>query len=86
MPLETKLMLFCLIALAVGLVFGVLKVASAWYEHHVSRHDLIIESKRRRIAYLKALAERDRELRELEEAENAPITIEEDEPELAQAA
>ena len=85
MPLETKLMLFCLIALAMGLVFGVLKVAGAWYEHHVSRHDLVVESKRRRIAYLKALAER--ELRELEEAEHESISIEEDdEPELAQAA
>ena len=84
MPLETKLMLFCLIALAMGLVFGVLKVAGAWYEHHVSRHDLVVESKRRRIAYLKALAEREREL---EEAENESISIEEDdEPELAQAA
>ena len=86
MPLDTKLTLFCLIALAVGLVFGVLKVAGAWYEHHMSRHDLIVESKRRRIAYLKALAERERELRELEEAEHESISIEEDEPELAQAA
>ena len=86
MPLETKLMLFCLIALAVGLVFGVLKVTGAWYEHHVSRHDLIAESKRRRNEYRRALAERDRELRELEEAEHGPIPIEEDETELAQAA
>lgn len=86
MPIETKLMLTCLIALAAGLVYAVLKMTSAWYEHHVTRHDLIAESKRRRLEYLKAIAERDRELQALEEAELEDAVIEEEEPVLAQAA
>ena len=87
MAIETKLMIICLLALGAALVYGVLKVTSAWYEHHVSRHDLIAESTRRRHAYLKAIADRERAMQEIEEAEAMQsVTIEEDQPQLAQAA
>jgi hypothetical protein len=87
MAIETKLMIFCLLALGVALVYGVLKVTSAWHEHHVSRHDLIAESKRLRYAYLKAIADRDREMLAMQEAEGeGSVIIDDDEPQLAQAA
>lgn len=66
MTLETKLLIGCLVLLAVALVYAVLKVSAAWFDHHISRHDLIAESKRRRFAYQKALADRDREIAEAE--------------------
>ena len=87
MAIETKLMIICLLALGTALVYGVLKVTSTWYEHHVSRHDLIAESKRRRFAYLKAVADREREMLAIHEAEaEESVLIEEQEPQLAQAA
>ena len=66
MSIETKLFLTCMVLLAFAMIYAVLKVTGAWYDHHVSRHDLIAESKRRRFAYLRAVAERDRELAEVE--------------------
>jgi hypothetical protein len=90
MSVETKLMLMCLLLLAAAFVYGVMKVLGAWVEHHLTRHDLIVESKQRRIDYRRALAERDRELMEAEMAEDqSNVIIEEeaaDEPALAQAA
>lgn len=87
MDVQTKLMLICLGVLGFTLVFGVLRVTAAWFEHHVSRHDLIVESKLRRYNYLKAIADRDRELQAMEEeAATDSIIIEDDEPVLAQAA
>lgn len=87
MSFETKLMLICLTALAAIFVYGVLRVVSAWYENNISRHDLIVESKRRRYEYLKAITDRERELMALEEQASAEsIIIEDEEPELAQAA
>ena len=87
MSVETKLMLTCLTALAALLVYGVLRVITAWYEHNIAKHDLIVNSKQRRYDYLKAIADRDRELMELEEQAIAgSVIIEDDETELAQAA
>ena len=87
MTIETKLLLTCLVIFAAGLAYAVLRVSGAWFEHHISRHDLIAESKRRRFAYLKAIADRDREMLEAQAAESQPsVIIEDDEPELAQAA
>ncbi|MEM9347067.1 MAG: hypothetical protein AAGB26_10665 [Planctomycetota bacterium] len=87
MTVETKLVLICLTLLAAAFVIGVLKVVGAWVEHHTSRHDLIVESKRKRIEYLRAVADRERELMALQEAEaEESIIIEDDEPQLAQAA
>lgn len=87
MPIETKLLVTCLVIFAVALAYAVLRVTGAWYEHHVGRHDLIAESKRRRFAYLKALADRDRDMMVASEAEAMDsIIIEDDEPEFAQAA
>ncbi|MEM6258523.1 MAG: hypothetical protein AAGI37_09455 [Planctomycetota bacterium] len=87
MTVETKLVLICLTLLAAAFVVGVLKVVGAWVEHHTSRHDLIVESKRRRVEYKRAVAEREREMIALQEAEaEESIIIEEDEPQLAQAA
>ena len=80
MSIETKLLVTCIVLLASALIYAVLKVTGAWYDHHVSRHDLIAESKRRRYAYLRALAERDREIMEANaiEAEGS-IVIDDDE-------
>lgn len=87
MTMEAKLLMTCLVLLAVALVYAVLKVSGAWHDHHVARHDLIAESKRRRFEYLRALAERDRKLSEAAEAEaQQSVIIEDDEPALAQAA
>ena len=80
MPLETKLLLLCLGVLAFGFVLSVTRVLGAWAEHHISRHDLIVESKQRRYDYLKAIYDRDQELMALEaegEAENETVIIEE---------
>ena len=87
MTVETKMLLTGLMLLGVVLVYGVLKVLGAWFEHHVARHDLVAESKRRRVEYLRALAERDREMIAAQEEEaHASVIIEDDEPMLAQAA
>ena len=40
------------------LITAVLGTLAKWTHHHTSRHQLIVESKRRRAEYLKALAER----------------------------
>lgn len=77
----------CLLLLAAALVYAVLRVVGAWYDHHVSRHDLIAESKRRRLAYLKSLADRERELADAQAAEShQSVIIEDDELEYAEAA
>lgn len=88
MPIETKLLLTCLVFIAASFAYAVLRVTGSWFDHHVQRHDLVAESKRRRFAYLKALADRDRELMEAEHAEaNRSVIIDDDdEPVLAQAA
>lgn len=87
MTVETKVMLICLTLLGLALVYGVLRVTGAWFEHHVARHDLIAESKRRRVEYLRALAERDREMMAMQEEEaEESVIIDSDGPELAQAA
>ncbi len=59
MLLETKLLIGCFVMLAAGLVFAVTKVLGAWAEHHITRHDLVVESRRRRLEYFKAVAERE---------------------------
>jgi len=87
MAIETKLLVMCLVLLAVALVYAVLKMTGTWYGHHISRHDLIVESKRRRFAYLKALADRDRELAQAQAAEaQQSVLIEDEEVEPALAA
>jgi len=87
MTVESKLLVTCLVLLGVALVYAVLKMTSVWYDHHVSRHDLIAESKRRRFAYLKALADRDRALAQAQAAEaGASVIIEDEIAEPAQAA
>ena len=84
---QTKITLLCLTLLGLTLVIGVLRVLGAWYDHHVTRHNLIVESKQRRYDYFKAIAEREREALAMEEEEAMDsIVIEEDEPVLAQAA
>ena len=78
MDLETRMLVICLTALAVGFVMGVTKVLGAWAEHHISRHDLIVESKQRRIAYFNAVAERRGELNGDEDFEDdGSVIIEE---------
>lgn len=87
MSTETKLMLAVAAVLVYALAYAFTRVLSAWSEHHLSRHDLIVASKQRRLDYLRAVAER-RQLEEAEEAEgNDTVIIDDDEPaELAQAA
>lgn len=86
MDVQTKLMLICLAVLGFTLVLGVLRVTAAWYEHHVSRHDLITESKQRRYDYLKAKHALERESLDIEDDAMSSVIIDDDEPALAQAA
>jgi len=60
MPLETKLILMVAVALACTLAYAVLRVLCVWSEHHITRHDLIVESRRRRSKYFSAVAKRNR--------------------------
>ena len=84
MALETKLLIACFAALAAALVFAVTRVLGAWSEHHIVRHDLIVESKRQRLAYYNAIAERQRavdaENEDLYEDGSASVIIEDNEP------
>ena len=67
MATDTKLMLLCALILGGGMTLCILRVLGAWVDHHLQRHNLIVESKRRRAAYLMALAEREQaEMEELE--------------------
>ena len=81
MSLETKLMIGCFVALAAALVLAVTKVLGAWTDHHVSRHDLIVESRRRRLAYFNAVAERMIEAVGEGTDENDTVIIEDDDQE-----
>lgn len=45
--------------LAFILVTAVAGVLAKWTHHHVTRHRLIVESKRRRTEYFQAMAQRD---------------------------
>lgn len=56
--MPTKLLALGLIATAGTLITVVLRVLGAWTDHHIRRHDLIAESKRRRLDYFRAIAER----------------------------
>ncbi|MGB0767742.1 MAG: hypothetical protein ACPGYV_08520 [Phycisphaeraceae bacterium] len=69
MSIETKLLLTCLGLLGFGLVLAVTRVLGAWTEHHVSRHNLIVESKQRRYDYLKAVYDRDQAISAAEAGE-----------------
>lgn len=86
MATDTKLMLLCALVMGGGMALCILRVLGAWVDHHVKRHDLIVESKRRRAAYLQALADRDKaEMQELE-AEDPATQADVAEPEPALAA
>lgn len=58
MPLETKLLVVICVALATCLILAVTRVLGTWANHHISRHDLIVQSTRRRVAYYQAMAQR----------------------------
>lgn len=80
MSLETKLLIGFCIALAAGLVLAVTRVLGAWAEHHITRHDLVAESKRRRLAYFQSVADRQAGISPDDPAdEQSNIIIEDDE-------
>ena len=84
---ETKMLVLFFVAMIGLLIYAVGRIVSTWCDHHISRHDLIVESKRRRLDYLRAVAEREQELHAEEAEGNASVMIEPAEPEeLAQAA
>ena len=58
MDLSTKLLAVGVIASLGIFVAVVLRVLGAWSNYHIRRHDLIVESKRRRLEYFRAVAER----------------------------
>lgn len=58
MDMPTKLLALGLIVTAGTLVTVVLRILGAWTDHHIRRHDLIAESKRRRLDYFRAVAQR----------------------------
>jgi len=72
MTFQTKLLMMALTLLAGGFALAYLRVLGAWANHHVSRHDLIAASRRRRNDYLKSLAERE----QMHMGGNASILIE----------
>ncbi|MFN3168981.1 MAG: hypothetical protein ACE37H_18185 [Phycisphaeraceae bacterium] len=69
MAVETKLLIAFFVAVGAGLVIAVMRVLGAWADHHISRHDLVVESKRRRLEYFSAVAERQNALDTAAEAE-----------------
>jgi hypothetical protein len=80
MPVETKLLLALSVAAAAGLVIAVMRVLGAWADHHISRHDLIVESKRRRLEYYQAVAERQNAMNQaIEDEGHGNVIIEDDE-------
>lgn len=79
MTLETKLLIGCFVVLAYGMVLAISRVLGAWVDHHVTRHDLVVESKRRRLEYLRQLAEMDKQFEEEEGDEAGDVIIEQDE-------
>ena len=84
---KTKVMLFFLMLIGLAFTVGVLRVIGAWYAYHVKRHDLIVQSKRKRYDYFKAVADREREAMGMQESEAlGSVIIEDEEPTLAQAA
>ena len=84
---QTKIVLLCLTLMGLALVVGVLRVVGAWYDHHISRHDLVVQTKLQRYNYLKAIADREREAMAMEEeAASDSIILEDEAPELAKAA
>ncbi|MEM1353587.1 MAG: hypothetical protein AAGC44_13845 [Planctomycetota bacterium] len=58
MDLTTKLVALAIIATVFIFVTFVLRVLGAWSNYQIRRHDLVAESKRRRIEYLRAVSER----------------------------
>lgn len=58
MTLGTKLLLVVLALLVYALVTAVYRVLGNWSQQAIGKHDLILESQRRRTAYYDALAER----------------------------
>ncbi|MFI4859426.1 MAG: hypothetical protein ACIAXF_01965 [Phycisphaerales bacterium JB063] len=58
MTLGTQLLLLALLVIAYLLVTAVFRVLGSWSEQAISRHDLIVESRRRRAEYYDAIADR----------------------------
>lgn len=79
MLLETKLLIACFVVLAAAFVWAVMKVLGAWADHHISRHDLIVESRRMRLAYFNSVAERQAalEAKDEDDPEHSSVIIEE---------
>lgn len=86
MPLETKVLLACFVVIAAGLVLAVTRVLGAWADHHISRHDLIVESKRRRLEYFNAVAERENAFDSDQQQDGNDSVIIEDDDAFARAA
>ena len=86
MPLETKLLIASIVVIAAGFVLAVTRVLGAWIENNTVRHDLIANSKRKRLEYMRSVAEREHAISGV--AGNDSIIIEDDdEPaDYAQAA
>lgn len=75
MPLQTKLLIVFFVVLIAGLVTAVMRVLGAWADHHISRHDLIVESKRRRLEYFSAVAQRQDAMDDASERESHDSVI-----------
>jgi len=58
MTLGLKLLLLAGVLVIYFLVTAILRTLGAWSNHHVSRHNLIVEAKRQRQAYFDVVAER----------------------------
>ena len=84
---ETKILFLCLATLAACLVLAITKVLGAWADHHITRHDLVVESKQKRLDYYNAVADMMHDAAQGDHSDgNATVIIEDDEQPPAMAA
>ena len=58
MTFGTKLLIFALLAIGYTLVTAIFRILGSWSDHAISRHDLIVESRKLRSEYFDAVADR----------------------------
>ncbi|XAL99340.1 hypothetical protein OT109_17390 [Phycisphaeraceae bacterium D3-23] len=58
MTLGTQLLLLALLVIGYTLVTAVFRVLGSWSASAIGRHDLIVESRRKRAEYFDAIADR----------------------------
>lgn len=89
MATDTKLLFICFAAGAFALVYVISRVLGTWHAHHLERHNLVVQSKRRRLEYQALLDARENPEASVEiEQEQGDVLAApfDSEPAMAQAA